>query len=140
MPELLHLTKGLTRNLIWNRVAGQRGHAKFIRASNLQTRLKKSGPTSTLHFWQSSLPARESHYSDRNFFCNPRFDQRWSIVTTRKFIPFCSVASIHSQCKQLYRVRIDDHIKKSLNRRTDLFARNFFFAPSKISLKIAVFF
>jgi hypothetical protein len=48
-------------------------------------------------------------------------------------------ASIFSKRKQLYGERIDDHIKKSLNRQTERCASNSFFPTYKFSLKTVAF-
>src|SRR5438046_6069954 len=81
----------------------------------------------------------DSHYSDLNFFCNLLFDLNWSIIYSTKICYVSSCASFFSQRKQLCCVRIDDHIKKSLNQQIDPSSLNSFLTSYKFSLKNVAF-
>jgi len=114
------------------------GHRKLIRASNPQT---QSNQVRLQRFtiWQSSLPARESHYSDRKSFCNPKIDPWWSIAYNAEIYFHWRGRPAFSKCKQLCCERISDHIKKILNPQKDRVPTIFIFAVCKISLKTASF-
>ena len=122
LPETLHCNEeDSSKHLIGapcSRSAGT--FKKCIRAINLrhdknQVRLQRF--TSGKHHFRT----RESHYSDPKTFCNSFHAGRWSIRAFAKNVScVCSVIVV-SKCKRLSCERIDDRIKKNLNRQIRLY-------------------
>jgi hypothetical protein len=84
--------------------------AKKMSCTRKPSHDSKTGSLIKNLLWQSKCSARESHYSDRHFFCNTFFGFVSGGINIEFFLRSIDLKSHFRECKQLKRERIHDRI------------------------------